>query len=182
MADLCERADVLDPAGREVHVPGADGRGGLVHSTLEELERHADTVRAAHELDACAAIGDREERVTIGREVEIGDEDLRSLGVVECARDADEPGRDVRLDRDLVDRCPEHAGELLAERLVFADPVVVPRAPALLGPFGQEPLDARATAPVQRRERAVVQIVEALGDRELRTPGLLGLFHHQPAT
>src|SRR4029079_664882 len=82
-------------------------------------------------------------------------------------------GAQIRLDGDLVDGRPEHAGELLPECLVLADPVVVPRAPALLRPFRQVPLNALAATSVERRERAVVQVVEALGDRELRAPGFL---------
>ena len=113
MADLRERADVLDPARREIHVPGANGRGRFVHGPFEELERHADTVGAADKFDAGAAIRDRQERMTVGREIEIGHDHLRPFGVVERARDADESRRDVRLDGDLVDRGAEKAGQLL---------------------------------------------------------------------
>jgi hypothetical protein len=110
VADLRERANVLDPAGREVHVAGAHRARAVVHRALEELERDADAVGAAHELDARATIGDRVERVTVGREVEVRDDDLRPLRVVEGARDPDEPGRDVRLDRDLVAPRAEDSG------------------------------------------------------------------------
>jgi len=182
MADLSERADVLDPAGSEIHMPGANRRGRFVHGTLEELERHADAVGAADKFDAGAAIGDGEERVTVGREIEIGHDHLRPFGVVERARDADEPRRDVRLDGDLVDRSTEKAGQLLTERLVLADPMVVPGAPALLRPLSQKPLDPIPAASVQGRQRAVVQVIQALGDRELRAPGFLHRIGHHPAT
>ncbi len=182
VADLRERADVLDPAGREIHVPGANRRGRLVHGTFEELERYADAVGATDKFDAGAAIGDGEERVTVGREIEVGHDHLRPFGVVERARDADEPGRDVRLDGDLVHRSTQKAGQLLTERLVLADPVVVPGAPALLRPLSEKPLDPFAAAPVQRGQRAVVQIIQAVGDRELRPPGFLDRIGHHPAT
>ena len=181
VADLCERANVLDPAGREVHVAGANGRRSLVDRALEQLEWDPDAIRAAHELDLRATVRDREERVTVGREVEIRHDHLRPLGVVERARDPDEPGGDVRLDRDLIDGRAEHVRELLAKGFVLADPVVIPGSPALLGPLLEETLDAFAPAAVERGERAVVQIVEVLGDREFGAPGALRLAHHHPA-
>ena len=182
VADLGEGAYVLDPASREVDVPGAHGGGALVDSAFEELERDAHTVGTPNELDARAAVRHREEGVTVRRKIEVGHDHFRPLGVVERARDTDQTRRHVGFDGDLVDRRAEHAREVRAKRFVLADPVVVPGASALVGPLRQEPLDPRPSAAVEGRQRAVVQIVEALGDRELRAPGRLVLFHHQPAT
>jgi hypothetical protein len=112
MADLRERTNILDPSRREVDVASADRRGALVDRALEQLEWHAHAVGTANELDARTAVLDREERVTIRREVEIGDDDPGTLRVVEGARDPDETCGDVRLDRDLIRGRAEHRGEV----------------------------------------------------------------------
>ena len=96
VTDLRERADVLDPAGREVHVPGAHRGGAIVDRAFEELERYAHAVGATDEFDAGAAVGDSKERVTVGGEIEVGHDDLRPPGVVERARDAHQARRNVR--------------------------------------------------------------------------------------
>jgi len=179
VTDLRECADVLDPARREVHVPGAHRGGAIVNRAFEELERYAHAVRAADEFDAGAAVRDGKERVTVSGEIEVGHDDLRPPGVVERARDAHQARRNVRLDRDLVDGGPEHVRKVLAKRLVLADPVVVPGAPALLGPFGGEALDRLAAAAVERRQRAIVQVIEAIRNREFATPRTLALVHRR---
>jgi hypothetical protein len=119
--------------------------------------------------------------MTVGREIEIGDDHLRPFRVVERARDPNQTGRDIRLDRYLVDRRAKHGREVLAERFVLADPMVVPGPSPQVCPLREETLDPFAPAARQRCERATIQIVEALGDRELRAPGALLGFHHQPA-
>ena len=149
MAYLGQCLDVLDPAGGEVDVARAHRRRPLVHGPFEELERNAHAIGTADEIDARAAVGDGEEGMPIGREIEIGNDHLRTLLIIERARDANKTRRDIRLDRDLVRRCAEDAREVCAEGVVLGDPVVVPRAPAPLGPLCGEALDPLASAFVE---------------------------------
>src|SRR5438270_358457 len=113
VTDLGEPLDILSPAAREVHVTRADGRGTFIDGALEELERNAHAVGAAHKLDLRTSWGHRKERVTVRGEVEVRDHDLGPLRVVERARDADE----ARRRRGEVG---EHAGDVPAARETIA--------------------------------------------------------------
>ena len=124
---------------------GAHRAGALVHGAFEELERDANAIGASHELHAGAAVGHGVESVAVRGKVEIRDDDLRPLRVIERARDPHEAGRHVRLDGDLVARRAEHPGDAIAKGFVLADPVVVPRTAAELGPLAREALDPLST-------------------------------------
>ena len=181
VAELRERGDVLDPASREIDLSRAHRRRALVDRSLEELQWDAHPVRAPHELDLRTTVLYGEERVPVGREVEVGHDHLRPLGVIQRARDADEPRGDVRLDGDLVVRSAEDPRDVGPKSLVLGDPMVVPGSAAPLRPLARKTLDALPAAAVQRRQRAVVEVDQAVGDREFGTPAPLAIVHHQPA-
>ena len=83
VADVGERLHVLDVSARVVDVAGADECGAVVDRALEELERHGAAVRAVDEFHLDAGLREGEPGVSVGREVDVGDDHLVALGVVE---------------------------------------------------------------------------------------------------
>ena len=183
VTDLREPADVLDRSARVIDVARAHERRALVNGALEELEWDVDAVRAADELDLDAAGRERQPGVAVGREVDVGDDDLRAPRVIERGGRRDERRRDRRLERDLFRIRAEHAREAGADLLEDAEPMIEPGAATELAPRSRVFRERRLAATMQWCQRAVVEIQEPLGDRELGAPGtLLGTLHaHQPA-
>lgn len=179
MTDRRQPLHVLDIPARVVDVAGAHQGGPLVDGALEDLERDTDAVRAADELDLDTAVREREPGVAVGREVDVGHDDLRTLRVAEGRGDRHQRRGDARLQRHLAGVHAQHAREVPVQRLVLADPVVVPGPSPELGPLASELPESDAPSPRERRERARVEVVEPLGDRELGAPGAF-LRGHQP--
>src|SRR5438105_1404856 len=76
---------------------------------------HRRAVGAVNEFDLHADLREREPGVAVGREVDVGDDDLVPPRVVERGRDGHEGRRDRGLEGDLVEIRAEDAREVRAQ-------------------------------------------------------------------
>src|SRR5690606_37291002 len=149
-----QRAQVLDRAGRVVHVTGRDECSAVVDGLGEALRVDRRTVVALedHDLD----IASHEPLVREGGEVERTEDYAWTPAVVQRRRDDGERGGYAGREADLLLRRVQHACDAAAQLRQPAEPDLVPRRRAERMPLVVELCDARFRATRERAERAGV--------------------------